>query len=339
MVAASQGFLPVGDSEIRICQPLSSEAIWRSFPAARKKHSMPAVEPKKKKLRPNERFAPPRMPVEMVDEDAETKPPPQESIPKMASGPTPEAQKAAPLPQLPPEPPRPDPFEAGADASEEDLQVVQGEAKVAKEMSELLEQPFSKQKKALKAIRLQWHPDKNPENAAVATRVFQFVQAHETWVCFEFEDQKQSQTSEPEVVTELKRLDEQILEAKKDYEREVQKLRLQYQARQTPLLEQRDKVLCDTNGSEDPLTGTPALKGFWVTAMMNHPAFEDDIESHDIPVLEYLRTIEAEDLDKNDSDKGFRVMFHFAENPYFTNSLFGYRENGLQGLESCGYSQ
>jgi len=135
------------------------------------------------------------------------------------------------------------------------------------------------------------------------------------------EDQKQSQTSEPEVVTELKRLDEQILEAKKDYEREVQKLRLQYQARQTPLLEQRDKVLCDSHGSEDPLTGTPALKGFWVTAMMNHPAFEDDIESHDIPVLEYLRTIEAEDLDKNDSDKGFRVMFHFAENPYFTNSM------------------
>ena len=34
------------------------------------------------------------MPVEMVDEDAETKPPPQESIPKMASGPAPEAQKA-----------------------------------------------------------------------------------------------------------------------------------------------------------------------------------------------------------------------------------------------------
>lgn len=33
------------------------------------------------------------MPVEMVDEDAETKPPPQESTPKMAS-PIPEAPKA-----------------------------------------------------------------------------------------------------------------------------------------------------------------------------------------------------------------------------------------------------
>lgn len=40
---------------------------------------------------------PPRMPVEMVDEDAETKPPPQEEkTPKMASAPTPEAQKAGP---------------------------------------------------------------------------------------------------------------------------------------------------------------------------------------------------------------------------------------------------
>ena len=32
-------------------------------------------------------------------------------------------------------------------------------------------------------------------------------------------------------------------------------------------------------------------------------------------------------------------MFHFAENPYFTNSLFGHRKKGFRGLESCGSSQ
>ncbi|CAJ1443473.1 unnamed protein product [Effrenium voratum] len=122
------------------------------------------------------------------------------------------------------------------------------------------------------------------------------------------------------IVLELEKLDDQMLEAQKEYEREVQKLRRLYQAKQTPLLAARDKALLMTEGSEDPATGTPAIKGFWVQALLNHPAFEDEIESYDIPALEFLRTIEAEDLDKEDSDKGFRLMFHFVENPYFTNS-------------------
>lgn len=130
------------------------------------------------------------------------------------------------------------------------------------------------------------------------------------------EENQDSKTEESEVVVELKRLDDQMLEAQKA----VQKLRRDFQARQTPLIEQRDQVLWNGKDTEDPLTGTPALKGFWVTALLNHPAFEDDIESHDIPVLEYLRTIEAEDVDSEETDKGFRLIFHFAENPYFTNS-------------------
>ncbi|CAK8985567.1 unnamed protein product [Durusdinium trenchii] len=126
--------------------------------------------------------------------------------------------------------------------------------------------------------------------------------------------------SEAPIVQELKRLDDQMLEAQKEYEREIQKLRRVYQERQMPFLEERDKVLARSEGSEDPSTGTPALKGFWVQALLNHPGFEDEIESYDIPVLEYLRTIEAEDLDKEFADKGFRLIFHFATNPYFSNS-------------------
>ncbi|CAJ1443474.1 unnamed protein product [Effrenium voratum] len=177
MVAATQGFLPVAGSEVRLCQPMSKEAIWRSFPVRR----VPAgVEPKKKKLRPNERFAPPRAPV--VEEEAA--PPKAEAAPKPKATAHQQSNKAPdpPLQHLPPAPERPSPAEAGVDASEEDVLVCAGEAQVAKEMSELLGQPISKQKKALKKIRLLWHPDKNPDTAAVATRVFQFVQAHDAWL-------------------------------------------------------------------------------------------------------------------------------------------------------------
>ncbi|CAE7192676.1 NAP1 [Symbiodinium natans] len=122
------------------------------------------------------------------------------------------------------------------------------------------------------------------------------------------------------IVLELKKLDDQMLAVQKEYEKEVQKLKRQFQTQQAPFIEARDKVLSEKEGSEDPGTGTPALKGFWVQALLNHPAFEDEVESYDIPVLEFLRTIEAEDLDKEDAEKGFRLIFHFAENPYFTDS-------------------
>eukprot|EP00435_Cladocopium_sp_Y103_P007404 s4155_g2.t1 len=112
--------------------------------------------------------------------------------------------------------------------------------------------------------------------------------------------QPDSKTEESEVVVELKRLDDEMLEAQKershgpwmiprylstsaniseDFEKAVQKLRREFQARQTPLIEQRDKVLWDGKDTEDPLTGTclvlkPALKGFWVTVpLAEHNGF------------------------------------------------------------------
>ncbi|CAE8653916.1 unnamed protein product, partial [Polarella glacialis] len=180
MVAAAQGFLPLGEAEVRLRQPMSSEAIWRSFPAARR--FVGDGDSKKKKLRPNERFAPPRMPApEFIDEeDLRARQAAEAARQKQAQAPPPTT--APPAQHVPPEPARPAPSQVGAEASPEDRQAAAGEVEVAKEMSELLNQPFSKQKKALKKLRLQWHPDKNPDRPEVATRVFQFVQAHDVWL-------------------------------------------------------------------------------------------------------------------------------------------------------------
>jgi hypothetical protein len=60
--------------------------------------------------------------------------------------------------------------------------VASGEEEITREMKGLLLKPFSQQKKALKAIRAKWHPDKNPDSVEVATRVFQFIQAHDEWL-------------------------------------------------------------------------------------------------------------------------------------------------------------
>jgi len=66
-------------------------------------------------------------------------------------------------------------------------------------------------------------------------------------------------------------------------------------------------------------TGTPALKGFWLKAMQNLPALEDQIEEWDLDVLEYCSDVTKGYLDSTDLSKGFKLTFHFVENPYFTN--------------------
>merc|ERR1712012_536810 len=92
-----------------------------------------------------------------------------------------------------------------------------------------------------------------------------------------------------------------------------------YTAKQKPFLEQRKQILTSTQGDGECDTGTPGIKGFWLKAMQNHQAFEECIQEWDEPVLEYLVDIEKMLLDDSDNVKGFRLIFHFAENPYFTN--------------------
>lgn len=177
MSKALRGWLPVGDKHVRVRQPaVEAKAEWRTFVAPRR--AAPALEsaPNKKRLRPNERFANKK---DVEDEetnnfDAQTGPHSQAT------------PKAVPVPPMPepaqPEPDRPVPLALEEATSVEDREVAKGEEEVAREMKALLQKPFSQQKKALKAIRAKWHPDKNPDAVEVATRVFQFIQAHDEWL-------------------------------------------------------------------------------------------------------------------------------------------------------------
>lgn len=190
MLTAPQGFLPLNGREVRVRQPGSSKTIWRKFPPPRKgDHVDPDSKRRKlkeeKKARPNERFQPKGIrPKEGEEDESEAfweaqrdqrgapgalPPPPQPP-------PEPEKEISAPAPE------RPQPTRATADESEEDKICREGEEEVSVEMMGILEQPFSKQKKVLKKLRLKWHPDKNPERLDVATRVFQFIQSHEEWL-------------------------------------------------------------------------------------------------------------------------------------------------------------
>jgi len=131
--------------------------------------------------------------------------------------------------------------------------------------------------------------------------------------------------ADPPIVVELKRIDDNYLEIEREYEKEIQALQRKYVERQAPLLEERKALLRnglpgDASEKGDAKTGTPALKGFWLQAMQNHPHLGESIEEWDEPVLEFLTDITKDYLDPEDSQKGFKLAFHFIENPYFTNS-------------------
>jgi nucleosome assembly protein 1-like 1 len=87
-------------------------------------------------------------------------------------------------------------------------------------------------------------------------------------------------------------------------------------------------------GEEKPAPPAP-VKGipeFWLSSMKNNVSLQDIIMDSDEPALRHLVDIRMEYLDK----PGFRLIFQFTENEFFTNTLltktYFYREeNGYGG--------
>mmetsp|Transcript_94605 Transcript_94605/g.306008 ORF Transcript_94605/g.306008 Transcript_94605/m.306008 type:complete len:351 (+) Transcript_94605:105-1157(+) len=125
---------------------------------------------------------------------------------------------------------------------------------------------------------------------------------------------------DPPVVKQLKEICDEYSKIEMEFEKKVEELQIEYTKKQKPLLQQRKEVLMKAEGENAPATGTPALMGFWLKAMQNHPAFEELIQEWDEPVLEFLQDITSAPLDETDCIKGFELIFKFAPNPYFENT-------------------
>lgn len=82
--------------------------------------------------------------------------------------------------------------------------------------------------------------------------------------------------------------------------------------------EDNDKAIPPDTTKEEPqsenMTGIPE---FWLSAMKNHPSIAELIEDRDEAALKHLIDIRMEYFDK----PGFRLIFEFAGNEFFTNKL------------------
>lgn len=69
---------------------------------------------------------------------------------------------------------------------------------------------------------------------------------------------------------------------------------------------------------EKPLDGPKGIPKFWLTALTNCEETVDLLSDRDQEVLEFLEDIEMQYLPK--ANDGFKLVFHFAENSFFSNT-------------------
>lgn len=179
-----EGFLQLGGGEVRVRHPSSDIESKRRFPLPRCGREEDN-DARKKRLRPNERYAAagetqeePNESERFWEAQRETRGAPGTAGSSAFAGAPSGEHLAAP-------PEKPQPGELPANATEEHVLVRKGEEEVCKDMAELLMMPFSQRKKALKGMRRRWHPDKNPDRLEVATHIFQFIQSHDHWLAYQ----------------------------------------------------------------------------------------------------------------------------------------------------------
>lgn len=163
-------------------------------------------------------------------------------------------------------------------------------------------------------------------------------------------------------VAGLKGVQKEHSKLEAEFQEEVLQLEKKYFAKFTPLYQKRAEIV---NGKTEPSeeeikageqddedededeesTSAPAeekgdesaedIKGipeFWLSAMKNQVSLAEMITEKDEGALKYLTDIRMEYLDR----PGFRLIFEFAENEYFTNktitkTYYYQEENGYGG--------
>ena len=121
------------------------------------------------------------------------------------------------------------------------------------------------------------------------------------------------------VVESLIKLDDVYAAIEKELRGKILAIRNEYQPKFDAVVADRSTELSKKSDAATISKATPALPNFWLDVLANSEEFRDDIEEYDEPILEYLESVEAADIDPNDEDKGFIVTFKFNENPFFTN--------------------
>uniref|UniRef100_A0A8R1E2A9 Nucleosome assembly protein 1-like 1 n=1 Tax=Caenorhabditis japonica TaxID=281687 RepID=A0A8R1E2A9_CAEJA len=142
-------------------------------------------------------------------------------------------------------------------------------------------------------------------------------------------------------VCALKKLQTKSIQVESDFYKRVHELEIEFEAKFKGLFDERRAIV---TGEKEPspedvnvpiLEGLeaeqlaelykhteadPSVKGikdFWLTAFKTHDLVAESMEEHDLPILSYLTDVTTS---ASKDPAGFVLEFHFAQNPYFTDS-------------------
>merc|ERR1719348_208943 len=85
---------------------------------------------------------------------------------------------------------------------------------------------------------------------------------------------------------------------------EILKVEQKYNLLRRPFFEKRNEII-------------GRIPKFWLTAFINHPQISSIIEEDEEDALQYLAKLEVEEFE--DIKSGYKIIFHFSENPSFSN--------------------
>ncbi|XP_078739167.1 protein SET isoform X2 [Lampetra fluviatilis] len=102
-----------------------------------------------------------------------------------------------------------------------------------------------------------------------------------------------------EVQNEIDRLNEQASE-------EILKVEQKYNQLRQPFFQKRSELI-------------GKIPNFWVTTFVNHPQISALLDEEDEEALHFLIRVEVTEFE--DIKSGYRIDFHFEENPYFENKV------------------
>eukprot|EP00210_Caulerpa_lentillifera_P000124 g119.t1 len=119
-----------------------------------------------------------------------------------------------------------------------------------------------------------------------------------------------------ERVEKLRGIQEKCDVVKQDFLKERKALEEKYRLIFDPLFKERAEVVAGSGQFPDTCEEPGLVPGFWLRVLKNGDMVGENISKRDEPILKYLLDIRNEPIE--DNKPGFKLVFKFAKNPYFT---------------------
>ncbi|CAD7702623.1 unnamed protein product [Ostreobium quekettii] len=115
-------------------------------------------------------------------------------------------------------------------------------------------------------------------------------------------------------VETLRGIQKQCDDVLENFTKERKAMEAKYRAIYEPLYAERRAIVMGEGGGEE----LGAVPGFWLKVLRGAEFVWDHVTRRDEPILKYLVDLSSAPIEGEGDKAGFKIVFQFAPNPYFT---------------------